>query len=65
LGSRTGPICQEAVVELTGWGEKPAPPNFVAVLKAGNRYTAVRVDALDVIMVLEEAGHNLKAGILE
>ena len=59
------PICGEAVDALTGWGGKEGPPDSVAVVRAGNRYTTVRVDALDVILVLDERGRYLKAGILE
>jgi hypothetical protein len=58
-------ICQQAVEELTGWGGHAQAPDSVGVLKVGNRYTAVRVDGLNIVMVLNEAGHQIYAGVLE
>jgi hypothetical protein len=57
-------ICLHAVEELTGWG-RPTRPDSVAVLRAGNRYTSVRVDDLNVIMLLDERGHQVRAAVLE
>jgi hypothetical protein len=58
------PICLRAVEELTDWGSRTRPDS-VAVLRAGNRYTAVRVDDLNVVMLLDEGGRQVRAGVLQ
>ena len=57
-------LCLRAVEELSGWGTRTRPDS-VAVLRVGNRYTALRVDDLNVIMLLDERGHHVRAAVLQ
>jgi hypothetical protein len=59
-----GRMCARAAKALSR-AVTPTRLDSVAIVRAGNRYTAVRTGELDVILVLDANGHLLKAAVLE
>jgi len=59
-----GPMCKRASKALAQ-AVTPTRLDSVAVVRAGNRYTAIRTGQLDVILVLDDNGHDLRATVLE
>jgi hypothetical protein len=59
-----GPICSRAAKVLAQTAT-PTRLDSVAVVRAGNRYTAVRTGQVDVIVLLDEDAQKIHTAVLQ